>query len=140
MTMAGPLPMSLIPDKLPVPERRRIAPQEPLPSAEAKRTPSPPSPKDVTTTEPITVEQPDEGVIHVVDESPPPPEPKKNDTNDENPEDVVVIEATTQSDMEQRMTLRQLRDMCSERGLPTTGKKADLVARIIEDRERSKGE
>ena len=132
--------MSLIPDKLPVPERRRVAPQEPPPLTEATREPPPPSPEKVTTTEPITVERPEEDVIHVVDESTPPPESKDEVANADNAEDVMVIEATTQSDMEQRMTLRQLRDMCSERNLPTTGKKAELVARIIEDRERSKGE
>lgn len=132
--------MSLIPDKLPVPERRRLVPQESPPLTEASREPPPPSPEKATPTEPITVEQPEKDVVHVVDESTPPPESKDEVTNADNAEDVMVIEATTQSDMEQRMTLRQLRDMCSERNLPTTGKKAELVARIIEDRERSKGE
>ena len=137
--------MSLIPDKLPVPERRRVVPQEPPPPSPVKETRVPsPTPVEVATTEPPAVEQSEEDVIHVVDESTTPPssavESKDEVTNDENSEDVMVIEATTQSDMEQRMTLRQLRDMCSERNLSTTGKKAELVARIIEDRERSKGE
>ena len=48
------------------------------------------------------------------------------------PADELVI-----VDMEQRMTLRQLRDMCSERGLSTAGRKSDLVARITEH-DRSK--
>ena len=138
--------MSLIPDKLPVPERRRVVPQGPPPPpspVKETRVPSP-TPVEVETVEPPAVEQSEEDVIHVVDESTTPPssavESKDEVTNDENSEDVMVIEATTQSDMEQRMTLRQLRDMCSERNLSTTGKKAELVARIIEDRERSKGE
>jgi hypothetical protein len=51
--------------------------------------------------------------------------------------DIVIKEPVTQSDMEHRLTLRQLRDMCNELNISSTGKKADLVSRIIEERERS---
>lgn len=138
--MAAPLPMSLIPDNLPVPERRRVGSQDPPPPpVEATRVPSPPPPvEEVKTTAEDEKPEEEEEVIRVDESAPTPAADEATDA--ENSEDVMVIEATTQSDMEQRMTLRQLRDMCSERNLSTTGKKAELVARIIEDRERSKGE
>ena len=43
--------------------------------------------------------------------------------SEESRDDLIV-------NMEQRLTLRQLREMCTERGLESTGKKAELVARL----------
>ena len=44
--------------------------------------------------------------------------------------DEIVIE---EDDWTQTKTLRQLRDMCTERGLSTNGKKVELVQRLQED-------
>ena len=126
--MIAQLPMSLIPDKLPVPERRRIATRE-------ETTVPDTIPVTETPMAPTVPEEKDGNAIEITRDVVPEPT-----AAEEGADDVLVIKATTQSDMEQRMTLRQLRDMCAEMNLPTTGKKAELVSRIIEERERSKGD
>lgn len=45
-------------------------------------------------------------------------------------DDVLVVK--TQDDLESRYTIKQLKDMCAERGLPIVGKKRELTERILE--------
>lgn len=142
--------MSLIPDRLPTPERRPVVTTRPT-KEEKRELPPPSSPEPARP----DAETPERGEVEVVREDVEAhvavqpiettveipavtsvPGPIAGDSTD----DVMIIEATTQSEMEQRMTLRQLRDICSGMNLVTTGKKAELVARIIEARERSNGE
>ena len=96
--MKSMLPISLIPDVLPTPNRR---------TGEVEASaPSPPR-------------SPIEG------------------------EKVVIVEGEEHpdaeaSDMQQRLTLRELKEMCTQRSLSTAGKKGDLIARILEhDRSNS---
>ena len=134
------LPMSLIPDRLPTPERRSIVTENTKKEEKEKPPPPPSSPEPQEAETPLreeedaanVPEQPMETTVEI-----------PTVTSDAGPiadDDVMVIEATTQSEMEQRMTLRQLRDMCTGMNLATGGKKSELVARIIEARERSNGE
>ena len=43
-------------------------------------------------------------------------------------EDVIVVESES---LERTKTLKQLRDMCVDRGLPSNGKKSDLIERLV---------
>lgn len=74
----------------------------------------------------------------------PPPRGDEGDAKSEgeevpSPDEVVVIEADPRREMEQRMTLRQLRETCKDLGLGATGNKSELVGRIIDHEGRSDG-
>ena len=97
------LPVSLIPDVLPTPNRR------PTETIEVETVESPP-PVPVS----ATVVSSSTNVLETVDEM-----------------DAASMEQTT--------TLRQLKEMCTQRSLSTAGKKGDLVARIL-THDRSKTE
>lgn len=63
------------------------------------------------------------------------PPPQEDATTEDRAEetastDVVVVEADPY-EMERTHTLRQLKDMCAERGLLATGKKRELVERLV---------
>ena len=123
--------MSLIPDELPfVPHRRPTSPNDVERDAGTSRE---------LEIENTTVEDDSNtDTIHVSDVSSSSIEPQDvAPVNELDADDIMVIQGTTPNDMEQRMTLRQLRDMCSEMNLPTTGKKAELASRIFQERERS---
>ena len=130
--MFAQLPMSLIPDKLPMPGRRRIATLE-------ETTVPKPCPETETPPPPIVPEETDGDAVEITQNVAADPTITTEEGSGVR-SDVLVIETATQSDMEQRMTLRQLRDMCAEMNLPVMGKKAEVVSRIIEERERSKGD
>ena len=56
--------------------------------------------------------------------------PSESATTEQASEDDVVIEFDAEL-LRRTKTLRQLRDMCKERGLPDHGKKNDLVERLV---------
>lgn len=91
---------------------------------------------DVVTTPPRRLNRliPDAPKKQCVD--PPSMEPKEFDVPDENnPGDDDTIEVVTAADdvdglTENTTTLKQLKEMCISRGLPTHGKKRDLLQRL----------
>lgn len=143
--MTDVLPLSLIPDvseALPPAKRNKRCAR---PAVEPHTTPPPDD-----STESVADADTAEEVTKAADEAPvvsPAPEADdgaplerdddvravghaERDSNAEPHDDIVV-------DLERTMTLRQLRDMCSEKGLLSKGNKAELVARL-RDHERSK--
>jgi hypothetical protein len=63
------------------------------------------------------------------DEAEPPDATDDPASGAESPSDIVV--GVSQAELERTRTLRELRDMCSAQGLPTTGKKSDLARRLV---------
>ena len=56
-------------------------------------------------------------------------------------DDDIVVEEDKATHMQQHMTLRELKDMCLSRDLSTSGRKVDLVARVLaHDRSKAEGE
>lgn len=88
------LPISLIPELLPVPNRRESIPMSSTPA-------SPVQPLE--TVEEIGIEK----------------------------EEEVVNDEDRAADMQVRLTLRELKDMCTNKSLSSVGKKGELVARIL---------
>jgi len=110
----------MIPDVLPAPERRCVP----------TKCDDPPPPPPRSSPPPVAIEESrEEATTLTTPEETTPASGVVDDTTDE-----IVIEATTHKDMEQRMTLRQLRDTCTEMGLVASGKKSELVARVLEAR------
>ena len=104
------LPESLIPDVLPVP-RRRIAED---------------GDRDVSQTNPDLSEN---------NIDPPPPSPSIQEptpsTSPSIAEETIGIDDDSEDNeamqMQQRLTLRELKEQCVERSIPSVGKKIDLV-------------
>ena len=127
------LPSSLIPD---APKRSsryvvETAMDEPEEVDDAEVVSTPQTPEDK-----VTPEKPEEANK---------PEPNLSDGDAEVAADpnapVAPIEAKTATEtkevgladpkeMERTMTLRQLRDLCTQQNLPSNGKKSELVARL----------
>lgn len=71
------------------------------------------------------------------EESPPPPHAEKNvdvsttECDDDEERVITLANPLSAQELERTKTLRQLREMCNEKGLPAHGKKSDLVQRLI---------
>ena len=69
---------------------------------------------------------------------PDPPAARKEAATEKNAEESHESDTEIVVDMERTYTIRQLKDMCTERSLSTAGKKSELVRRITEhDRSNS---
>lgn len=116
------LPLSLIPEPSTTPSPKRsqrredVSPPPPPRKSKNKETPPPLPP-------------------------PPPPLPEEeedvvDDPMKEEEEDVITIVETpipiTANLLERNKTLKELKDMCTEKGLSNVGKKAELAKRLAE--------
>lgn len=115
--MIDTLPLSLIPEPSTTPSPKRsqrreeVSPPPPPRKSKKKETPPPP---------------------------PPPTEEEEvaDDPMEEEEEDVITIVETpipiTANLLERSKTLKELKDMCTEKGLSNVGKKAELAKRLVE--------
>lgn len=64
-------------------------------------------------------------------DSPPGEDGPNSDVPPPEKEEEVVVDEQTAEELERTHTLKQLRDMCTERGLPSNGKKGELAKRLV---------
>lgn len=116
--MIDTLPLSLIPEPSTTPSPKRsqrredVSPPPPPQKSKKKETAPPPPPPP----------EEEEGVV--------------DDPMEEEEEDVITIVETpipiTANLLERNKTLKELKDMCTEKGLSNVGKKAELAKRLVE--------
>ena len=112
------LPLSLIPNVMPVREEKAAEkpPEEPAKPAKPAKPAEKPPEEPAKPAEPA--ERPPE--VPAVAEAPP------------TPSDEIVVQMPVSLSM---LTLKELRLQCEQRGLSQTGKKADLISRLEEVQE-----
>ena len=128
-----PLPESLIPATLPVTPKRskrvqgadevRAPPEEEAPEEGAAPPEEKAAPEEGAAPPEEEAAPPEEGVAPPEEEA----APEANTASSEASNEIIVYE-----DLQRTKTLRELKEMCLERSLPTHGKKMELVRRIEE--------